>query len=502
MNAEPQWTERVDKRGLDPLGLQNAGVSLYQSLLPGISNVTLRMRYFGFFCWVSHAYARTGATNEFAAWRSWVRRAEALYALVCAHAKGQGGVGGIEWAVRRLNRGEEVIDFAEAATITAHEDDKYLVQELGVFGAAYYSQMVEMGLFVLGDHGIQRATKVEGKAAADAFAASIGEQLEQLLQNSIISAQVSRDDLARLAAITPSRIPGASSEQEVYERHLFPASALTTGDANRSASLRLVLKTAKAFKKKPDPDGIRWHLFDQPSFDDEKLEAQRLRWEAYHCQDLFQVAAASFLEWAVDLTIDPGRTHAEIGGMVRAALIEMNPKAAAQGWSEFRSAIDPDGFDYQGAWTELIGRKETAGKKAWRTIHLIAALDHRIQARDGLRDVVRRDLHVQKGPRSIVCELDWIGLHSGKSVADLISAYVVERVVLRHSWVAVQKLRRQGDYTFLFETHDGRLIKRASYAPAPTTPRLTPAVQFLVDIGLIDDDGPTARGNAVLEAAA
>ena len=58
MVAEPEWTERIDKRGLDPLGMQNAGVALYQALVPGISNVTLRIRYYGFYCWVSDAYAR------------------------------------------------------------------------------------------------------------------------------------------------------------------------------------------------------------------------------------------------------------------------------------------------------------------------------------------------------------------------------------------------------------------------------------------------------------
>ena len=32
------------KDGLDPLGMQNNSVGLYQTLLPGASNVTLRMR--------------------------------------------------------------------------------------------------------------------------------------------------------------------------------------------------------------------------------------------------------------------------------------------------------------------------------------------------------------------------------------------------------------------------------------------------------------------------
>lgn len=46
VDALPQWTSKVEKRGLDPLGMQNSGVTLHQALLPGISNITLRMRYY------------------------------------------------------------------------------------------------------------------------------------------------------------------------------------------------------------------------------------------------------------------------------------------------------------------------------------------------------------------------------------------------------------------------------------------------------------------------
>jgi hypothetical protein len=45
--AVPEWTQVRQKSGLDPLGLQAASVRLYQALLPGISNVTLRTRYYG-----------------------------------------------------------------------------------------------------------------------------------------------------------------------------------------------------------------------------------------------------------------------------------------------------------------------------------------------------------------------------------------------------------------------------------------------------------------------
>jgi hypothetical protein len=95
----PEWTEQLQKRGLDPLGMQNAGVALYQQLLPGISNVTLRIRYYGLYCWLSDAYARLSGSTDPDEWRRWVRRCEAVYALAASHANNEAGVAGVEWVL-------------------------------------------------------------------------------------------------------------------------------------------------------------------------------------------------------------------------------------------------------------------------------------------------------------------------------------------------------------------------------------------------------------------
>lgn len=59
-----------EKNGLDPLGMQNSSVSIYQTFLPGISNVTLRMRYYGLYAWLALRYAQAiGDTNP----ESWKR---------------------------------------------------------------------------------------------------------------------------------------------------------------------------------------------------------------------------------------------------------------------------------------------------------------------------------------------------------------------------------------------------------------------------------------------
>ena len=45
----PEWTELGQDGGLHPLGMQRPIEAIYQSLLPGISTITLRYRYYFFF---------------------------------------------------------------------------------------------------------------------------------------------------------------------------------------------------------------------------------------------------------------------------------------------------------------------------------------------------------------------------------------------------------------------------------------------------------------------
>ena len=82
-----------------------------------------------------------------------------------------------------------------------------------------------------------------------------------------------------------------------------------------------------------------------------------------------------------------------------------------------------------------------------------------------------------------------------------VARLVEERVIRRHLWVGLRKFRYQGDYTFLIETDNGRVRKRAADGPVFTNPRLAPALTFLRDIHLVDDKGLTARGRELAGAA-
>lgn len=61
----PFWgAETTSKMGRDPLAVQNSSVVIYDNMIKGVTNMTVRIRYNGFFCWLMTFIAeRLQATN-------------------------------------------------------------------------------------------------------------------------------------------------------------------------------------------------------------------------------------------------------------------------------------------------------------------------------------------------------------------------------------------------------------------------------------------------------
>ena len=301
--------------------------------------------------------------------------------------------------------------------------------------------------------------------------------------------------------ITPTRIDPQGDERLFYETLLL-ARDDTPGEGARSraATLHLILDAARLAGTMPTPDLVRWHLFDSPpQVLPTPLEAQRLAWEAYQCQDLMQVASATLLAWAIAIMNAQGQgsTLAEIRVEVETHL--SHEPAFARSWHDLRLASP--GFPFREAWDNLTSTRGAPASKAARAVLLMAALHQRLADRPALADAVNHRLPVTGSAHSLRTERAWLENREAQNVVALIADYMIERVVRRHSWVAMQKLRRQRDYTFLFEQRDARLAYLSGYQPVATTPRLAPAIQFLEDIHLLDPQGPTALGHAALEAA-
>jgi hypothetical protein len=510
----PEWTEYREKNGLDPLGMQNASVNLYQTFLPGLSNVTLRMRYYGLYAWLCRAYAhKVGDTNP-QTWKRYVRRTEALYALIACRHGGEGGVAGIDWATKALgSESEHTIDFGEAAE--PGSEVHYLQQAWGAYGAAYGSQLFEIGILTASrEHEIPVVSADTGEPLASAFEEALGPLAEELF-GVVERGTVSAAELGRFQPLAPSEIGGEGNERALYQDILLRPNAEGDSALSRRLSILLILRIAGLLARDPRPDEVRWILYagcDQGGGaldfrNDDALAAQRERWWIYQANDLCHVAYETLLKFTLD---NIGRYPSGI------ALQRLVPLCAAQmlqaagakpaSWSALLESISPAENAYSNEpgseWSlaqQIIrgaGRRDDKvcpPERAWDAIRLLAILHRRVQG-DG-HDIAADLGHFDPdGFRSLLTETRFLERHAGEEFGAFLERLLEERIVRRHLWVAFRKFRYQRDYTFLFEMDDGLLRLRDIDGPVFTNPRLGPAITFLKDIHLIGGQGLTDLG--------
>ena len=93
--------------GLNHLGLRNAAEDLFTTLLPGLNGVTLRVRYYSFYCWITGEVKRVimGKPDPAEEFRLFILKSEILLALINAYRDPNvTGIPGIDYARNILNQ--------------------------------------------------------------------------------------------------------------------------------------------------------------------------------------------------------------------------------------------------------------------------------------------------------------------------------------------------------------------------------------------------------------
>lgn len=265
------------------------------------------MRYYGLYAWLCRTYAKRDGSNDPERWKTFVRRAEALYALIAFRAGKQSGVAGIQWAEKAYSGAPgDTIDFAAAAD--PDSEAKYLKQAWGAYGAAYGSQLYAIGIFWESpDHVLPVPSKTYGDRLAQIFEEELGERAA-LFAQLITRGSATKDEIEQLRAIVPSEIPPDGKERALYQELLFSPGESENREARaRRLSLQLVLKITALLKNEPTTEEVRWILYadqDQTGhaleLDDPALEDQRQRWWVYHASDLCHIALETLLKFTLD----------------------------------------------------------------------------------------------------------------------------------------------------------------------------------------------------------
>jgi hypothetical protein len=524
-------------RGLDHLGVQAPCIALYGQLLPGITNVTDRARYYSFHPWVLWSFERRYTDHSVDEFRRVLRRAECLFALIAIrHARVVGdnddGLHGRAMVGRdKLLRIEEDSTFALEDYATLEGPNRYFKNKLGGLGQYYFGPLRDLRVL---DHyqgtGYPGYDDERGRKLAEAFASAVPE--DAFFR--VLEQPTARwEELDELAAFCPCGLPDNAAEHDLLLDLFLARTALFQGDGGttRRASLGMMLDLASQAARDPDyafegllrggaytgtlVDGSTW-LVAKP------LERVLRGWGTYQRNELLSLAVqglfaavlraierdeAQSIRQASDAADIAVRLLSSRDGDLKLSLDALIPRVR----SELPALADWQHQDHelQRGWRlqNLPLNDDTKLEEiAQESISILLALLAR-----GIDEYPYGDFELDPeyfDPREVhllslrhASKTEWTAL----TVEGWVRWLAVQWGVARHLRVALRKLRGERRDTFRIRPLEGEL--RVVEAPAPvfTQPRVSRAQQILRDLGLVDYDAEnvmvlTARGRTELEA--
>ncbi|MDP2378712.1 hypothetical protein [Reyranella sp.] len=510
----PEWTELGQDSGLDPLGMQRPIEAIYQSLLPGISTITLRYRYYSFFSWVLKYYEDNIRNTDPAVFRVFQRRCETLFALICCRGEQELGIAGSDWAHRMLGEisgqtGAALVDFSVGADPDAEISLRYLRNKGGAFGGIYASQMLEMGLIIIPDQEQDNPIPICTERAlplAAAYDSELSSQARTFFETVEMGA-VSISTLDMLQVMKPTSIRSYSDEHRLLKEILLGKSATpSTADVMRRSTLLMLLELADVREGILRGEDAKWYWYETSACDGDGAgrsgdsDVQQL-WALYQACDLMRLAYEAILSAALTLLEAAPLRRMTLDVLVDELVGFIAPPDDLS-WKDYvQQLLSKDepaaARRHSAAMLDAIASGATADQvKA--SLLLIAAL---IDEASDLTALMGNALSAAEHFQSLKSEVRFLQSSNADNARSVIASMIRNRILKRHLWVASRKFRNQKAYTFLMEPEEGVLRYRDHFRVSPSSPRLDQALRFLKDIMLIDDGGVTSLGRAEMSAA-
>ncbi|MEI9927827.1 MAG: hypothetical protein WDN44_09120 [Sphingomonas sp.] len=504
MNYQLDWNKPGSfSAGRDPLGLQAASVRLYTDLLPGLTNVTNRLRYFSFYCWVVRQFELRRHTFDEQKWSIFIRRVEAIYALACQIGDSGTALGmaGSVWAGAHSSL-EDSFDFTPW-TDRPGQDGQYLKAAWGNFGQFYVRSMQQMHMLEESSHRIQAVTPDYGQELADAF--------EQACPNAcrLMLAAIDTGTIERSACLAisdeahPTYLEPASDEAQVLVRYLCGDRKSDPTASDRRATLWNVLNIVENTRVS-DATALRRELYVQDNVGASMvgpLAGNLLGWRAYFINEFCHIALEVLLNSLTHRINETSGCHADVAAreLARSVLTGHSPAMSVAELAELSSieALEHE-HDRAGDLADLV-RTAVAPKpeQLADAVPLILSLWRRWGADT---DLDRLLIDATVGGRSARGVFRFLDEVAGRPAFDGLAALIRKFVISNHLLIAGQKLASAGTYTYRFIVDEDGLVDGVPAEYGFTNPRLGNLLVFARDARLVDDSGVTEAGKAFLRA--
>ena len=510
-HISPFISEHADlKVGLNQLGLRNAPEMLFTALLRGLNNVTSRIRYYSFYCWLMEAFCRPHASVDPKQQPKFIRRAEYLLALIQTETKDALGIPGINYANARSNNPNiSSFDLQEGTYNDSGgtRTGTYFANPGGVF-AQYYARSLN-DIKLIGENEVSKRVKLyvasngegylNGKTLANAFAASIGPDNISLFLQCVDAGVVSRDQLTSLKkSFRMKSFSGAENERDLLIQLLLQEDFRASDEVTyyRKNTLLLFLEY---IKNQPGKD----HNVDFPKY----VYKQYLKapsedpvyagWYAYYLDDNYQYQASILLKNILGiLNADPYKNlWVDLGALVKEMTKGITDVLLSQGYSGTVEQVCALLTDGEPQWQQ---DREAYPAMAGALLNLFYQTTVNEPYLESIRDLQAR-YFAMSGMDDFSRFIQLCKEQAQWPLEDFIHDFLEKQIIRKHFRVAMRKYHQTGIASYKFLLEDGYVRFLDGVDATHMDSRIDTVADFLRELELYDKNGLLPLGEQCLE---
>lgn len=471
----PYWGSEPNlKHGLNQLGIRNVAEQLFSTLLPGLNNVSVRIRYYSFYCWIIHQFYVGKDYIIDKEFNPFIRRAELLLALINATLDDSIGIPGINFASALLENGDNTFSLTKGADI--ENSSTYWANAGGIFRQYYVASLVELGLIGQNDKypSIYNITKVEGyingQMLADKFSKSVGEQAVTFL-DAIKKGEISLDELhAMNAAFNMKNLSEITEErlclQNMLLQHDNPLK--TDGSIHRRKTILMILEYLHTNRVALKPLLFSQHIYSQYR---ESEDTTQWGWYAYYLDNSWQYQLTQIFHNILIILKNSEKLWTPVN--------EVSDSIAMDTISNFNVRPEISVEEFIAIMTDEPRHNPTA--ENFRILFRLY--------RDNCHHVKTSEQHYQD--LNILSEnfcdfMKMVNSSLQKRIFDFIKS-LVEDIIYRHYRVSFRKMMQTNMATQKFAFENGCLRFLEGWEATNTAPRIDTIRNFLLDLNIIEE---------------
>lgn len=516
------------KSGLDHLSAQAPCIGVYAQLMPGITNVTDRARYYSLYPWLLWSFDKRFPKADAEEFEQIFRRADCLLTLIAErharvtdqdaerHGASMVGRNTLVNVVSQLETGGSI----RLSTYATREENgnRYFKNRLGGLGQYYAGTLLDLGIlapregdwiFYSRGHGEKLAEAVDATVSSDAFFALVKKD------------KITANDLDELSVFCPCSLDKSHEERDFLLDLFFDRTGKygPTGQ-QRSKSLALLLHLADRLSAGGDQDldintfraaVYTGFLPGQKSWKvPASLSETRQGWLLYQRNELLSVAVQGVFAVTLDLLQKAGihplnstMCSRWLCGTDKASRVLKSYRKLTFGQiiSQHRKKLPPQS-DWSDDKHELrLARAILDGYYLVdREPHIKDHVEMLQKSFQLLVSLVARDEEAQAPYRKLAFQagfledhpinLDTLRYWAANEWQDLTASELLEWLCVHwgidaHLRVALRKLRSDPRPTFQVQPTETGLEVIGVPPPVKTNPRFAQAVQILIDLGTL-----------------